>query len=126
MEKQISKVLTLSFAVGGAISGIALSLLLKALAGAFGVIALWMGYDLFRHGLPVAFGFLVFGLLQFNPRVLGWGYEVMIELGRVVWPAKKDVITMTWAVFIMVTVIAIVIALFDFVSSYILRFLIQS
>jgi len=124
MEKQISKILTLTFALAGGIAGVSLSLLLKALAGAFGIIAVWMGNDLFRHGVPVTFGFLVFVVLQFNPRALGWGYEVIIELKRVVWPAQKDVITMTWAVFIMVTVISLVIALFDFVSSYILKFLV--
>jgi preprotein translocase subunit SecE len=124
MEKQTSKVLTVTFALAGVISGITLSLLLKALSGAFGIVAVWMGNDLFRHGLPVAFGFLVFALLQFNPRVLGWGYEVVIELKRVVWPSQKDVVTMTWAVFVMVTVISLVIALFDFVSSYILKFLV--
>jgi preprotein translocase subunit SecE len=124
MEKQISKVLTLSFAIAGGIAGITLSLLLKALSGAFGTVAIWMGYDLFRHGLPVAFGFLVFIALQFNPRALGWGYEVIIELKRVVWPTQKDVVTMTWAVFVMVTVISLVIALFDFISSYILKFLV--
>lgn len=124
MEKQISKVLTLTFALAGGIAGVTLSLLLKALAGAFGVIAVSMGNDLVRHGLPVVFGFSVFALLQFNPRVLGWGYEVIVELKRVVWPAQKDVVGMTWAVFVMVTVISLVIALFDFVSSYILRFLV--
>jgi preprotein translocase subunit SecE len=124
MEKQISKILTLTFALAGTISGLTLGLLLKALAGAFGFLAVLMGHDLFRHGLPLTFGFLVFVLLQFNPRALGWGYEVIVELKRVVWPSQKDVVTMTWAVFIMVTVISLVIALFDFVSSYILRFLI--
>lgn len=125
MDKQISKILTVSFALAASISGVTMHLLLKALGGAFGIVALWMGNDLFRHGVPVAFGLLVFGLLQFNPRALGWGYEVIIELKRVVWPSQKDVKAMTIAVFIMVVTISIIIALFDMVSSYTLRFLVN-
>lgn len=124
MEKSFSKILTLSFALFAAVTAIALSLLLKSLSGVFASLSMVMSYDWFRHGVPVLVGFLVFFSLQFHPRVLGWGYEVLTELSRVVWPSKKDVLAMTWAVLIMVVFIAIVIALFDVVAAAIMNLIV--
>jgi preprotein translocase subunit SecE len=125
MEKSFSKILTLSFALFGAITAIALSLLLKSLAGAFASLSIMMGYDWFRHGLPVVVGFIVFLSLQFHPRALGWGYEVLTELSRVVWPPRKDVLVMTWAVLVMVIFMALVIALFDVIAAAIMNLVVS-
>ncbi len=73
MEKTNSKILTLSFAVAGALIGLTIHLLIKAFAGAFGVVARAADSDMVRHGLPVVIGLAVFAVLQFNPRVLSWG-----------------------------------------------------
>ncbi len=121
MEKSISKYLTISFAAFAGVIAFSLSLLLKAFAGAFSSFAFLMGYDLFKHGLPIVVGLVLFLSLQFNARVLGWGYEVFIELERVIWPAKKDVRLMTWAVLVMVTLITLVIAFLDFISAALMK-----
>ncbi|MCS6838807.1 MAG: preprotein translocase subunit SecE [Bdellovibrionaceae bacterium] len=124
MEKQIAKAITLSFAAAGAIVAVGLGLLLKSLAGAFGSIAVLMGYDAFRHGLPVVVGLAVFLALRFHPRAVGFSYEVMVELQRVVWPPQKDVRAMTIAVIFMVTIISVIIFLFDFLSALLLKYIV--
>lgn len=120
MDKTNSKLLTVSFALAGALLGITLSLLIVAFSGIFGWMANLAGQDWFRHGLPVVAGFGLFLFLQFNPRVLAWGDEVVSELRKVVWPSRKDTVASTIVVCIMVLVSSLVISSFDFVSGYVL------
>ncbi|MBX3017448.1 MAG: preprotein translocase subunit SecE [Bdellovibrionaceae bacterium] len=121
MDKTNQKILTVAFATAGAIFGLTLSLLITALSGIFGWMANLAGQDWFRHGLPVAAGFGLFLFLQFSPKMLQWGDEVVSELRKVVWPSRKDVTAMTIVVCIMVVVSSLVISSFDFVSGYVLN-----
>lgn len=121
MDKTNQKILTVAFATAGAIFGLTLSLLITALSGIFGWMANLAGQDWFRHGLPVVAGFGMFLFLQFSPKMLQWGDEVVSELRKVVWPSRKDVTAMTIVVCIMVVVSSLVISSFDFVSGYVLN-----
>ena len=121
MDNTNSKILTLTFAITAAILGFTLSVLIKAFAGAFGIVARLTDTDLVRHGLPVVFGLAVFAILQFNPRVLAWADEVVVEVRKVVWPSRKDVTAMTIVVVIMVLVSAVIISSFDLLSGVMLR-----
>jgi preprotein translocase subunit SecE len=121
MDKTNSKILTVSFAMGGALLALVLSLLIGVLSGIFSSIANLAGQDMFRHGLPVMTGIGLFLFLQFNPRTLQWGDEVVSELRKVVWPSRKDTTAMTIVVCIMVLVSSVVVASFDFVSGYVLN-----
>lgn len=121
MDNTNSKILTLSFAILGAITGFTLHLLIKAFAGAFGVVARAADTDLVRHGLPVVVGLAVFALLQFNPRVLAWGDEVVVEIRKVVWPSRKDTTAMTIVVLVMVAISSVLITGFDLSSGVILK-----
>lgn len=98
--------------------GLTISLLIKAFAGAFGVVARAADSDLVRHGLPVVLGFAVFAVLQFNPRVLAWGEEVVTEIRKVVWPSRKDTTAMTIACVVMVLVSSVIISSFDLISGF--------
>lgn len=120
-----SKVLTLSFAVAGVLTGLVVHFLMKSFGAAFGVVARLTDSDLVRHGLPVALGFVVFLLLQFNPRVLLWGEEVVTEVRKVVWPSRKDLVAMTIVVCVMVLISSIVISAFDFVAGYLVKMMVQ-
>ncbi len=121
MDKSNSKVLTLSFAILGAIGGFTLHLLIKSFSAAFGVVARLADNDMVRHGLPVVFGLVLFAILQFNPRIIAWGDEVVLEIRKVIWPTRKDTTAMTIVVLIMVAISSVLITSFDLVSGYVLN-----
>lgn len=117
MDNTNSKILTLSFALAAALAGFTLHLVIKILAGAFGIVARMADSDLVRHGVPVLFGLALFAVLQFNPRILTWGEEVVSEVRKVVWPSGKDTTAMTIVVIIFVLVASVIITTFDYVSA---------
>ena len=123
MDKANSKVLTLSFAIAGALSGFTTHLLIKSFSAAFGIVAKMADTDLVRHGLPVVVGVLIFSVLQFNPMVATWGDEVVTEIRKVVWPSRKDTTAMTIVVVIMVLISSLIVTGFDLASGSILKLL---
>lgn len=125
MEKTNSKVLTLSFAIAAFLVALTLSLLITAFSGAFSIIARAADSDLFRHGLPVITGLILFSVLQFNPKVLAWGDEVVSEVKKVVFPSRKDTTAMTIVVLIMVLISSIIIFSFDFISAKLIQQIIR-
>lgn len=125
MEKANAKILTLSFAIAGALVGLTTHLLIKAFAGAFGVVARAADSDMVRHGLPVAIGLLLFAALQFNPRVRAWGEEVVLEIRKVVWPSRKDTTAMTMVCVVMVLISSVIISTFDLVSGFFINYLMK-
>ncbi len=125
MEKANSKILTVSFALAAILIALTTSLLIKAFAGAFGVVAKAADSDVVRHGLPIALGLIVFAVLQFNPRVLAWGEEVVTEVRKVVWPSRKDTTAMTIACVVMVLISSVIISTFDVVSGFFINFLMK-
>jgi preprotein translocase subunit SecE len=118
-----SKILTLSFAIAGALLGFTVHLLIKSFSAAFGIIARMADTDIVRHGVPVAIGLVVFASLQFNPKVKGWGDEVVSEIRKVVWPSRKDTTAMTIVVVIMVCISSLIVTGFDLASGSILKLL---
>lgn len=125
MEKTNSKILTASFAIAAMLVGLTTSLLIKAFAGAFGVVARLADSDVFRHGLPVALGLVTFAVLQFNPKIHTWGEEVVSEIRKVTWPSRKDVTAMTIACVIMVLVSSVIVSTFDVISGFFINYLMK-
>lgn len=125
MEKTNSKILTVSFVIAAFLVGLTASLLIKAFAGAFGVVARAADSDLVRHVLPVGLGLIVFLVLQFNPRVSTWGEEVVSEIRKVVWPTRKDTTAMTIACVIMVLISSVIISSFDLISGFLINILMK-
>lgn len=125
MDKANSKILTLSFAIAAIILAFTLQILITSFAGAFGVVARMADSDFVRHILPALIGVVVFLVLQFNSKILTWGDEVVMEIRRVVWPSRKDTTAMTIVTIIMVIISGILIASFDFISGYILNFVMR-
>ena len=117
MDKTNQKILFVSFAAAGILLGATVHLLLKAFAGAFGVVARLSSSDLVRHGFPVLTGLLVFLLLQLNPKVRAWGDEVIVEIRKVVWPSRKDTTAMTIVVCVMVVISSLIVTSFDFILN---------
>ncbi|MEY4617195.1 MAG: preprotein translocase subunit SecE [Pseudomonadota bacterium] len=125
MDKTNQKILTLSFVIFSVIISVSTSLLLKALAGSFGVVARMHDVDLVKHGLPVAIGLVLFASLQFNKNVLAWGEDVALEIRKVVWPSRKDTTAMTIAVVVMVLISTVIITFFDVVSGNFVNFILR-
>ncbi|WP_373998084.1 preprotein translocase subunit SecE [Bdellovibrio bacteriovorus] len=125
MEKANSKILTISFAIAAILVGLTTSLLIKAFAGAFGVVARAADSDVVRHGVPVALGLVVFAVLQFNPKVMSWGEEVVSEIRKVVWPSRKDTTAMTIACVVMVLISSVIISSFDLISGFFINYLMK-
>ena len=121
MNNANSKILTLSFARAAALVGFTVSLLIKAFSGAFAIVARAADTDIVRHGVPVLVGFGLFALLQFHPKILAWGDEVVSEVRKVVFPSQKDTTAMTIVVIIMVFISSLIITSFDFISAYIIK-----
>ncbi|WP_413586561.1 preprotein translocase subunit SecE [Bdellovibrio sp. HCB274] len=125
MEKANSKIITFSFAVAGALVGLTVHMLIKAFSGAFGVVAKLADNDLFKHGLPVGAGIVLFAVLQFNPRVFAWGEEVVSEIRKVVWPSRKDTTAMTIVCIVMVLISSVIISSFDLISGFFINYLMK-
>lgn len=125
MDKTNSKILTVSFATLALIVGFTISLLIKAFAGAFGVVARATDSDIVRHGLPVFIGLALFAYLQFNPKVMAWAEEVVSEVRKVVFPSRKDTTGMTIVVIIFVIISSVIVTFFDFFSSHFINLIIK-
>jgi preprotein translocase subunit SecE len=125
MDKTNQKILTLSFVTFAILISISLSLLLKTFAGTFGFFARLHDVYFIKHGLPVMAGIALFVSLQFNKKVLAWGEDVALEIRRVVWPSRKDTTAMTIVVVVMVLISAVIITTFDFVSGYLVNYLVR-
>ncbi|HEY8271083.1 MAG TPA: preprotein translocase subunit SecE [Pseudobdellovibrionaceae bacterium] len=125
MEKTNSKIITLSFAIGAFLTGLVVSLLIKAFAGAFAIVARAADSDMFRHGVPLMIGFALFAYLQFNSKIVTWADEVAVEVRKVVWPSRKDTVAMTIVVIVMVLISSLIISTFDLVSANIINTLMR-
>lgn len=125
MEKSNSKILTLSFAIASGIIGLTIHLLIKAFSGAFGVVARAAEHDAVKHGLPVVTGLGLFLYLQFSPKILAWGEEVVSEVRKVVFPTRKDTTGMTIVVLIFVFVSSVIVTVFDFGSAWFINGIIK-
>lgn len=123
MDKTLSKLITVCFAAASAILALSVSLLLKAMSGAFGAVARLTDSDVVRHGLPVFIGLALFLYLQLSPKVVVWAQEVALEVKKVVWPSRKDTTAMTIVVLIMVLISSVIITSFDLLSGYFINFL---
>lgn len=117
MENTNSKIITASLATAGVILGVTIHLVLKAFAGAFGIVARMVDYDVVRHGVPIAAGLILFGVCQFHPKIRAWAEEVVAEVRKVVFPTRKDTVAMTISVIIMVLISSLIITVMDWASG---------
>lgn len=120
-----SKIVTFSFLGFAMLVGFTLSALIRALSGAFAVMAKLNGYDLFKHGFPITVALVLFLYLQFNKSILGWADEVIAEIKKVVWPSGRDTRGMTIVVVVMVLISSVIITSFDWFSAFTLDALIK-
>lgn len=121
MESTNKSLISLFFVAAGFLVFLVVSIIFETLAGTFGVVARLHGQELFRHGIPVGLGVIAFGLLNFHPKIQLWAEEVVTEVQKVVWPARKDVVAMTMVVCVMVILAGIAFGIFDFAANQLMK-----
>lgn len=121
MEKDNRKIITVCFVIVAALIWGTVTVLMNSLAGSFSWVARMRAIELVNHGLPVGLALLAFGLLQFNPKIVTWADEVVVEIRKVVWPTRKDTMGMTTVVCIMVVLAGVMFGIWDFVSGNLLK-----
>lgn len=71
--------------------------------------------------VAVAFGVATFVILIKNVKIVEFTNEVITELGRVVWPARKETVLSTGVVSVLVGVCSIIFFLFDMVWGMLVK-----
>ena len=125
MEKSNHKIITISFLLGGFLVAVTAEILLESLAASFGFIARLYAQEVFRHVVPVALGVLTFAVLQLNKKTLIWADEVVAEIRKVVWPSRQNTALMTVVVCVMLAISCVILFVFDYVSTEVVRTIIQ-
>jgi preprotein translocase subunit SecE len=127
MDKQaIKKVSAISFMAAAAVTWLTVTVLLKALAGSFGVVQRLYSSQLVSHGLPIALAVGLFAFLYMSPKIQAFTEEVILEVSKVVWPSRKDVIGMTIVVIVMVFIASAILLGVDTVAREVVKLLVQS
>lgn len=121
MDNTNKKIISFSFLLASAIVALSFHLLVKAFAGAFGVVARYASNDFVTHILPALIGIILFAVLQFNSKIMVWADEVATEMRKIVWPSNKDTTAMTIVVCIMVIISSVIVSIFDFLSTYVVN-----
>lgn len=125
MDKQLMrKISTLSFLGAAFLAYVVVNVLFKALAGAFGVMQRFYSIDVLNHGLPITAAIAVFATLQFNPKILAWAEEVILEVSKVVWPSRKDTLAMTIVVCVFVGIACFLLMAIDFVARHFIQMIV--
>jgi preprotein translocase subunit SecE len=126
MGNETKKILTLSYLVSAALTWLVAGILLDTFSATFGFVARLVSSDVFRHGVPVGLGAILFFFLQFNRKVNVWGDEVVSEIRKVVWPSQRDTSGMTVVVCVFLIFTGTLIGVFDFLSGYVVNLFIAS
>jgi preprotein translocase subunit SecE len=125
VENDNGKILTMSFLVAAAIVFFAVGMVIDTISGMSGSFARVAGNELVRAGLQVGLAAATFSLLRFKKNWVHFFDEVVMELRKIVWPSRKDVIAMTVVVCVMVMVCGLIFAIFDGLSVYVVTSLPQ-
>ncbi len=125
MEKKNQKIITVSFLLTAALALLVSRVLLETAAAAWGPIAKFYAQDIVKHGLPMGIAFITFFSLQFNKKIVKWADEVVTETMKVVWVSQKDLVGMTIVTCVMVIISSLVLAVFDFASSNVVKLILN-
>lgn len=119
------KIVTVSFVLLSFLAGFVAKVIFESLAVMFGFIANFYNQDIFRHGVPLAVGLGFFIFFQFRLPVRQLADEVVTEVKKVVWPAKKELYAMTSVVCIILIISGVVLGLFDLTAGTTVKFFLE-
>ena len=116
-EKSNQSLINLTFVTIAFLAYYITNVLFETLSGVVGAVARARNQDIFRHGIPVGIGLVVFFVMITNPKLKTWVDDVITEISKVVWPSRKDTVAMTVVCCVMVLIAGIGLGVFDFFAS---------
>ena len=125
MEKTINKIMMVSFVCGAFLVGYTVQVVNTLLASSWGAYARVTDSELIAQGTPILFGLIFFAYVNASKNVKVWANEVIVEVSKVVWPSQKDTTAMTIFVCVFMILSGLLLGLFDFFSSKVIRFIIE-
>ena len=125
MEKTVNKIMMVSFVCCAFMLGYTVQVLNTLLSSSWGTYARLTDSEFITYGAPVIVGVVFFFYLSLSKKVRTWAQEVIVEVSKVVWPSQKDTTAMTIFVCIFMLLSGVLLGLFDFFSSKVIRFIIE-
>lgn len=119
------KIVTVSFVVIAALVGFAVSVLLEVLAASWGKFSTVYPNTMVKHGIPVLVALGTFAYMMTSKAVREWGFEVVSEVGRVVWPSRKDTSSLTIFVTIIILISGFLLGFIDLLSTLLMKFILN-
>ena len=116
------KIVTVSFILLSFLVAFITRVLFETLSVIFGFFANFYSMDVFRHGIPISVGLLVFLLFQIHKPYRKLTDEVVTEVKKVVWPNKKELYSMTTLVCIILVFSGVVLGAFDLIAGTSVKF----
>ena len=105
--------------------GYCVRILFEFFAVIFNVVAQAYSIESLRHGLSIGSGIVCFAILQFHPRIHVWLRDVVVEVDKVVWPTKKDTLSMTIVVCVILVLSGALLGLFDLGAGTVIRYILN-
>lgn len=125
MEKTYNKIIAVSFVMAAVFIGYVVSVFINVLSNLWGTFARLANSPAVVHGVPVAVGAICFFYMILNPKVKAWAGEVALEISKVVWPSVKDTRALTIVVCVIILISALILSLLDYVSSEVVRLILN-
>lgn len=125
MTQDNKKIITVTFVLTGILVGFTVNLLLGFLASHFSMFARVESSTELSNGIPVVAGLLIFGILQFTPKVVNFVDGVVDELKKVVWPSRKDTGLMTVVVTVTLIISGVIVGVYDSIWAFVINRLIK-
>ena len=122
---QVQKIVLIGFVAFGLTAAYVTRTLLEVFAATSGWFAQIYDSLLVQHGGPVVAGVGTFALCMLKPSIRKWGEEVVIEVGKVVWPSRKDTQALTIAVSFIVLLAGLLLGGFDVVTKQVVNFILN-
>ncbi len=84
------------------------------------------GIDVIREAVPLILALAVFGFLFKKASVNTYMEEVVVELKKVTWPSRQDVVRSTTVVIICILIASAILATFDAIWGKVIGLLLQT
>lgn len=124
-KQRIQKIVLVGFLAFAVTGAYIVSTLMSVLAATSGWFAMIYDSAAVRHGVPVGSGVILFIYFMSKSSVRRWGEEVVVEVGKVVWPNRKDTQALTIAVTFIILLAGLLLGGFDVVIRQIVNFVLN-
>lgn len=120
------KIIMAVYVAGGIITWYVTRSSIMWLYSVFYEVRKFPGILVLRELIPVLTGSVVSGVLFLHPKVNLVLNEVVLELKKVTWPQRDDVVKSTWVVIVCIFIAAAILAVFDVVWGKLISVLLHS